>query len=701
LEIKKDILWRVYLCFIGLIILGIVVIGKVTHLQFIERDKWLKAADSLQRREELLTAERGTIYADEGEMLSSSIPFFDVRLDFRVPSLREKNGQKFNKNIDTLAYCLAKLFNDKSKASYKQELKTVFKEKKAYYLFKRKINYAQYQAMCSMPLISNGPIKSGFNFETIESRMTPFQLLANRTIGLNRNEKLSVGLERYYDSVLSGQRGKRIVQRLGRGGRIPVDGSTIEPVNGSDVITTLNVQMQDVVETSLYNMLKRQDAIYGTAVVMEVKTGRIKAIANLGKQKDGSYWEDNNYALMPTEPGSTMKLLTLLAAFEDGYTNMNDQVVVGNGTWAINGRTIEDDSSPKSSVLTIKNAFAASSNVAMSKTAYLNYNKQPKKYLQHLYNLGFNKKTGIDLADPNKLPNPDAKDWNNQALASMGFGYEIRVSPIHLLMLYNAVANNGVMMKPQLVSQIVYPDGQTKQIDPVVVNKKVCSKNTLNQLHECLKAVCDSGTVKKVFDSSYYSVAGKTGTTKVDDAEYDYDDRVYQSSFVGYFPANNPEYTCIVVVKNKPKVPRYHGGEVAAPVFKEISDHLMTMKRKHFNKVITYSIKVDTTASNAKVYTTDAKSLFGFLGYKSTFGSDEYSTITTKANNIVTGAVPLADKNVMPDVRGMGLKDALWALETRGIKVQINGNGKVREQSILPNTIIKKNITVVQLSLKP
>jgi cell division protein FtsI (penicillin-binding protein 3) len=675
-------------------LLGIMVLGRVAHIQIFQGKEWRAMGDSLHQSVEMLDAERGTIYSEDGEMLSSSIPYFDIHIDFRTEGLRDMKGKLFFKNIDSLGYHLAYLFGGKTKKDYVQELTRAYRAKSSWYELKKDVPFDQFKKLRSFPLVRLGAYKSGFVIESKEKRMNPFGLLANRTIGLSRDPKLNIGLEKYYDSTLKGQTGSRIVRYISGGTRVPIDGSQIEPINGKDITTTLNVQIQDIAQNALLKMMQEQEALTGCVIVMEVATGKIKAIANLGRQKNGTYWEDNNYALVPSEPGSTTKLVTLLAALEDGYVSINSTVEINGGTWESNGRVIRDAEHSPKNVLTYKEAFEHSSNVALSKLAYYNYQKQPAKFVKHYTRLGLANKTGIDLNDPYKplVKQPGKNNWSTQTIASMGFGYELTQSPLHTLMIYNAVANNGRMMKPYLVSTIKQGEEITRQFSPVATNEKICSPATLQQLRICLQAVCDSGTAKKVFDSCGYKVAGKTGTTKIADGVYSYNDNVYQSSFVGYFPANRPRYSCIVVIKNKPNAVKYYGGAVAAPVFLSIANRLMVMG----NEVSQTPIPgADSATAAFRLNSADAGLLLSEMKTGNTIVDQQtgWAKIIQKGSSL-SAAKETPGTRTVPDVKGMGLRDALSCLENRGIRVIARGRGRVALQSLLPGTAISKNATI-------
>jgi cell division protein FtsI (penicillin-binding protein 3) len=673
--------------------------GKVVQLQFVQGEKWRNMGDSLYKKIEERPAERGTIYSEDMEMLSSSIPYFNVHIDFRTDGLRAKGGKLFNANLDSLCYQLSQLFGDKTKMEYKQILQKAYNKKEPYFELKRKLSYQQYFKLRNFSLVKLGAYKSGFLVDVVDQRLNPFGLLANRTLGLSRDPKLNIGLEKYYDSVLSGQSGSRAVQFIAGGTRVPINGTEIEPINGKDIVTTLNVQIQDITQNALLKMMQQNEALTGTAIVMEVATGKIKAIANLGRQQNGSYYEDNNYALIPSEPGSTIKIVTLMAGLEDKIITLNSTVEINGGIWFYGDRKIEDAERSPKNTLTYKEALEHSSNVAMAKLAALNYNKQPAAYLKHFSNLKLNAKSGIDLNDPYKplIKNPKSTNWSYQTLASMGFGYEMRISPLQTLMIYNAIANNGKLMKPYLVTDINQDGIAVTHIEPKVLNAQICSPTTLAQLKESLEAVCIGGTAKSVFDSSSYTVAGKTGTAQVSDGVFQYADRVYQSSFVGYFPADNPKYSCIVVIKNKPKALYYYGGKVSAPVFKEISDQLVTLTKGNYaNKNIV--LASDSITAIYKAATLDVDRIATKMYFTKNDVNETWSTVTQKNNQFVAQPQP-ANAKVVPNVIGMGLRNAIQNLESKGIKVKVFGIGKVFTQSIAAGSIIQKNM-VLNIELK-
>jgi cell division protein FtsI (penicillin-binding protein 3) len=703
LDIKKDILWRVYLIFLGIVVFSLFIVGRTVYIQQVEGEYWKQMSDSLHLEYRELDAERGTIYSEDGSMLSTSIPYFDVRIDFGADGLREKNGKRFKENIDSLSIELAALFADQSSAAYKKELTAAFKNKERYYLLQRNITFREYQMMRNFHLVRAGRNKSGFIFEDKEKRLTPFGLLANRTIGLSReyigaNGKLvskNVGLEKTYDTLLKGENGKRLVRRIAGGAFVPIEGSEIEPEHGRDLITTLDVNIQDITENALMKMMIENACEHGTAIVMEVKTGKIKAIANLGRQKDGTYFEDLNYAITKSEPGSTFKLLTMLAVLEDKYVKLNDNVNLEGGVWKVAGRTVYDSEKHGRQGVTVKQAFELSSNVGMAKMAMAYYSSQPSKFLAHLRRLHLDTATGIGLVGESKpvIPNPKSRYWSAPTLPWMSFGYNLSLTPLHTLMIYNAVANNGKMMKPYLVNAVMKDGREVKSYSPEVKLEAISSELTVRQLQECLEGVVTEGTGKSLA-SPHYKIAGKTGTALVANGTRGYADHIYQSSFAGYFPADDPQYSCIVVIRNKPFARKYYGALVAGPVFKEIADKLYSKNIMSLPLYAATPVK-DSTLAYWAGWKQDFKKVFGTMSmsYQDSSNSGKWTYIE-RQNDVSTARRLNVTRRAMPNVKGMGLKDALYMLENMNLKVVAKGMGKVSQQSLTAGTTIAQGQTV-------
>ena len=703
MDIKKDILWRVYLCFIGMILLGAVVLGRAFYIQRFEGKFWKSMGDSLHLKYMPLDAERGTIYSEDGNMLSTSVPIFDVFVDFGADGLRERDGKRFKDNVDTLSSCFADLFNDKTAAAYKKELQLAYKNEDRYYILKKKLTFVQYAQLRDFPLIKDGRNKSGFIIEQREKRINPYVLLANRTIGLSRdNKSQNVGLEQSYDSLLKGTTGQRLMRYIS-GGYMPVEGAEVEPENGKDIMTTLDTYMQDVAESALMKMVLGNNSLHGTAIIMETATGKIKAIANLGKQTDGTYAEDLNYGVgKATEPGSIFKLATLISLLEDKYVDMNSIVDCEGGTKYFYGLRVRD-SHLGTGAITVKDAFARSSNVAFAKMADQFYHTQPSKFIDHLHQLRLDTLTGIDITASSGKPTikkATARSWANTTIPFMAHGYEELVTPLHMLMLYNAVANNGKMMRPYLVNAVKEYGVDVKIFQPHVVVEKICSDETLVQLKECLKAVVDSahGTGHRVLFDTAYSISGKTGTavTALNNKGYNKGNKIYQSSFIGYYPSARPKYTMAVVIQNSNESKLIYGADVAGTVFKEISDKIYS--RYVSTKKYAAPVIVDSALYNYYGLKNELNSIFSLLKLPIVDSANGgYWRAMSLKSNAATLNIPVSavtSGSITPSVVGMGLKDAVYLMENIGLKVTATGRGRVINQSLASGISFKKGQTI-------
>lgn len=699
MDIKKDILWRVYLCFLGMVLLGIVVVARAFYIQQAEGKYWTNLGDSMHLRYLPIDAERGTIYSEDGNMLSTSVPVFDIYIDFAAEGLREKNGERFTKNIDSLSICLANLFRDKTAAAYKKELQLGYRNKERYHSLRKKVSFSDYQQFRDFPLVKLGKNKSGFIVETKDKRINPYVLLANRTIGLSRNNASNVGLEQSYDSLLKGKTGQQLVRYVA-GTYLPVDGGEVEPENGKDIISTLDTYIQDVTESALLNMLVRNNSLHGTAIVMETATGKIKAIANLGKQRDSVYTEDLNYGIgKATEPGSVFKLATLMSLLEDKYVDINSIVDCEGGQKRFYGLPIRD-SHLGDGAITVKDAFAKSSNVAFAKLADQYYHEQPAKFLEHLHRFRLDQMTGVDITASSGRPlikKPTSRSWSKTTIPFMAHGYEELVTPLHMLMLYNAVANDGRMMKPYLVSAIREYGVEVRKIEPQVLVEKICSDQTLKQVKECMLEVVNNphGTARKLKDSSY-QIAGKTGTavTALNNKGYNKGNKIYQASFIGYFPAEQPRYTIAVVIQNSRESRMVYGADVSGAVFKEISDRIYGSYLS--TRKFTANPKADSTAYYYHGAKDEFVSVLNYLNMPfMDSASNGYWRYAQVQNN--KGLLKLKNETAaatIPDATGMGLKDAVYLLENAGLKVTATGRGKVISQSLLPGMPLNKSQTI-------
>ncbi len=700
MEVKKDILFRVYLCFIGIAILGMLVLGRAFYIQRVEGKFWLGMSDSLHLRNRPIEPNRGTIYSEDGNILSTSVPIFDVYIDFGADGLRAKEGKRFKENLDSLAFSLANLFKDKSEQEYKRQLQLAYKNKQRYYALKKKINFNEYQLLREFPLVRLGRNKSGFIFEDKDKRINPYILLANRTIGISRPDaRQNVGLELTYDSLLAGTAGQKLM-RYAAGTYMPVEGSEVDPVNGKDIVTTLDTYMQDIVQGALMDMLVENNSAHGSVILMETATGKIKAIANLGRQADGSYAEDLNYGIgKATEPGSVFKLASLLSLLEDGHATNETIVDCHGGAASFYGIKIKDSHRGAGKISLLK-AFYTSSNVAFASLINTFYKDNPKQFTDHLHKFRLDQMTGIDIVAASGKPFIKTKEknrsWSRTTLPFMAHGYEETVTPLHLLMLYNAIANDGKMMKPYLVNAIQDYGVNIKTIEPIVLAEKIVSDETLRQAKICLNAVVDSvrGTGHKVLWDETYRIAGKTGTavSAIGNKGYNKNNKVYQASFMGYFPSNAPKYSMAVVIQNTRESKLYYGADVSGRVFKNISDKIYG----HFinNSSFAAAGFSDTSIYNVAGTQSDLLAISNYLALDNPVMNQSafWNTMRLVKKAATVAEIPNAeaDKKLVPSVVGLGLKDALYMLESKGMKVAFAGRGKVMSQNIKEGTIIKK-----------
>jgi cell division protein FtsI (penicillin-binding protein 3) len=663
------------------------ILGRAAWVQVVNGPQLRSMARNMNLRNDTLFAERGNIYSEDGVLLCSTIPQFDLHIDFSVIK-----KDTFDKYKDTLAESFSAILKDKSKAAYLYELTAEFNDTARYYELAHNLPYYDYQLIKQLPIMKLGSRRGGLVVEQKNKRINPFNVMALRTIGLWRKNSQVIGLEATYDSVLKGANGYCIKQRMPGGQWMIIQGSEQEPTNGFDLVTTLDVSIQDIAEHALESQLSKFECLYGTCIVMEVKTGKVKAIANLGRQKDGSYWEDFNYAMIPTEPGSTFKLMTLLSLFNDKHITVEDQVNAQGGSASFGNRTMKD-SHLGLGVLSVKQAFALSSNVAMAKLAYQFYAANPTAYTNFLKKLQLDQKTGIDLLGERKpvVKTPLNKSWSATSLPWMATGYEVMIAPLRTCMIYNAVANNGTMMKPYLVNAIRSFDKDVQVFEPEVVVQQIASKDAIRQARQALEEVVLTGTGKHI-QSPFYSIAGKTGTAQVADKGITYTDGVYQGSFVGYFPANNPTYTIAVVIRTKPHSGAYYGGTIAAPVFRMIADKIYANSIGQNHNQLDSLAKVNNSNVVAVAQQgSKVNKILQALSYKYTNASNATWTQLQDVNS--TGArsagVPIYANN-MPDLSNMHLSRAIALLEACGLKVEVKGAGQKVSQSILPGQKIVK-----------
>ncbi len=689
-DLRKDISWRIYLVYFFVCLFGVVIIVKAATIQLVEGDELRKKVQNLTLVEKNINAVRGNIYAADGSLLATSIPIYEVRFD---PNADAITKELFYDSVDSLAWYLSDVFKDRSVASYKRELINARENGERYHLIKRNVKYTELKEMKEFPLFRRGKYKGGFIFLQHNRRERPFKILAARTIGYEREGVTPVGLEGAYKEELKGVDGKRLMQKIAGGVWMPVgDENEIEPEDGRDIYSTIDVNLQDVAESALLKQLQKHKADHGCVVLMEVKTGAVKAIANLKRTESGGYYEGYNYAIgESTEPGSTFKLAGLVAAIEDGYVDMEDMVDCGDGSKKYYDRTMYDSNYDEGGwgKITVKRVFEVSSNIGMAEIMLKSYGQNPQNFIDRLGQMNLTKPLNIEIAGEGEpyIKNTSDKSWSGISLAWMAHGYELQQTPLQILTFYNAIANDGVMVKPMFVDKITKGRKLEKTIDPIVLNAKVCSKETIDKVKSALEGVVENGTASNLRNADY-KIAGKTGTAQIANKNYGYSYKSkvsHQASFVGYFPADNPQYSCIVVV-NAPSQHVYYGNLVAGPIFKEVADkvyansldmHEELKEQKYFaNSAIPYSKNGNKA---------DVEKLFSFLNIDvKSEAKDAEWIVTSTQDSLVTIQPRIIQQNLVPNVKGMGLRDALYLLENQGLAVEVEGSGVVKEQSILP-----------------
>ena len=703
-DVRKDILWRIYLVYIFIFLIAGFIVARVVKIQFVEGDLWKQRANELTLHYANIEAVRGNIFDVNGQLLATSLPYYDVAVDLNSDAITD---EIFDSNLDSLALCLSNLFPDKNKSGYKRLLINAKNSGDRYYMLRENISYKELQQLKTFPLFRKGRFKGGLIYTQKGMRELPFKKLASRTIGYYAETAKPIGLEGAFNTQLTGISGKRLVRKIAGGVEMPVNSENeIEPQDGCDVASTIDINIQDVAENALYTQLKKHQAGWGCVVLMEVKTGEIRAIANLSKVDTATYNENFNYAIgQSTEPGSTFKLVSLMAGMEDGYFDLSDTINTGNGRWRFLTQEVRDAHEGGLGKLTVKQVFEHSSNVGTAKLIYKYYGKNPQKFIDRLYKMGINLNPELDIAGSG---NPDIKStkdkrWSGVSLPWMSFGYELRLTPLQILTFYNAVANDGVMMKPRFVREIRKQGKALKAFSPEVIHPHVASEATIKKAKQMMEGVVLEGTATNLKNADY-KIAGKTGTAQIAKGGGGYGQNkgstTYQASFVGYFPADNPKYSCIVVV-NAPSEGVYYGNAVAGPIFKEIADKVYSALFDIHNEVsasTTAEIKTpfikDGTRKDIETVVTELN-----LAANTKSSSSEYvnvvmqkdSTAVLKDDNINQ----LLTGKVMPNVLGMGLKDAIYLLENAGLKVKVVGSGTIRKQSIPTGTKFSKGTELI------
>lgn len=700
MNIRKSILKRVYLAF-GLMVFGaLAVFAKLLHLQYVDGEKWRNIADSLTIQERVVEAARGNIYSIDGSLLATSVPEYEIRFD--AMSIPSEYSDVFNSKVDSLASKLASFFKDKSARQYLVMLKEARNKKQRYMLIKRGVSHQDLKVLKTFPLFKSfreGKKRFASSMVAVRQnkRILPFKNLAARTIGY-KNDEYRVGLEGAYGDYIEGKSGAQLMQRIAGGVWVPLNREAeVAPVDGSDIISTIDVNMQDMAQRALEKQMRISNADEGCVVLMEVQTGEIRAIANFTKDKDGKYREKYNYAIAQrADPGSTFKLASYLAALDDGYIDTATKVDIGNGTYKVPSHTIRDSHAPKKSIVTVKEAFEESSNVAVTKLINQFYGDNPAKFTSKLHSWGLHEPLGLQIPGEGipVVKTPKSKSWSKLSLVQMAYGYELLLTPLQTLTLYNGVANDGKLIAPLFVKEIRHLGNTVERFEARVINKQMASKEAIAKMKGMLEAVMREGTGKRL-TSPLYTAAGKTGTAQMADNHRGYGARRYQSSFAGYFPADNPKYSMIVVIRN----PRngYYGASVAGPVFKELADMVYANDLKLHGtfaskQVNTAGMRVPLTLNGSKEASAKVYQALGLTALNWNSISQGDSAKTQRGVPFIEAQIK---EGVVPNVKGMGLADAIFTMENAGFKTKVLGKGKVIAQSLAPGQRMKIGTNVV------
>jgi len=688
-NIKQSIVLRTRVAFLFVLLFGIAILFKIFTIQVVQGDKWQAKAEQISLKYRNVKSLRGNIYDVNGNLLATSLPFFRLGFDPCVSS-----DDVFNSGLDTLALNLTNYLGEHDKAYYKNKIKNARLAKRRYLrLTKKQINYHQKKEMMKWPIFEEGRYKGGVIFEKINKRFKPFKNLASRTIGRvwedTSGNVAGNGLEYSFNAQLAGQQGKALYQKMSGGLWKPVfDGNEIEATNGWDIQTTIDINVQDVAEDALLRACEKYKAKYGCVIVMEVATGEIKALANLGRTENDTYYENYNYAVGAqglTEPGSTFKLASMIALMEHKNLKLTDTIETGNGRFEFYDRTMTDAKYGGYGNLTVQEVFEKSSNIGTSRLVEKYFHSNPQKYLDYLKHIGIDKSVDFQIMGEAKpyIKKTKDKSWSGVTLPWMSIGYELKLAPIHTLTLYNAIANGGKMISPILIKESRIGGKPVEHYESNVLNDQICSKTTLRKVKKMLEGVVERGTAKNI-KTKKYKIAGKTGTAqKIEKGKYV---RKYYTSFAGYFPADNPKYSCIVIV-DSPEGYYMEGSTTAAPVFREIADKIYST-----DFVLHKPLKMKNTAKKGYFpmikggYRDDLKYLCNKLSISNHTKTEEDWVQSSVSNNSVYWKSKGMIENLVPNVKGYTLKDAVFVLESAGLWVKFEGNGRVVKQSQIPGT---------------
>lgn len=681
--IKKEMRIRARIVYAFMLVFSLAIVARILFLQLAEGDFWKQKAMESGTKYFSIEANRGNIFDHQGLLIATSIPVFDVAMDVNSDPLSD---EIFFSGVDSLSHCLAEVISKKNAQQIRKELIRRRKAGKHYFPIASGISHKELNRLKTFPILRLGKYKGGLMVLQRSKRELPFSNLAGRTIGIARAAK-GKGLENAYDKTLRGTSGKRLMQKIAGDVWMPVnEENEVEPKDGNDIITSIDINIQDVAHHALLKQLQKQQAGKGILILMEVKTGEIRAMVNLSRLDSLTYVEAGNYAIAERmEPGSTFKLPSLMAALESGGASPDEKADTEDGEVMVGAKEVRDSHEGGYGVIDMQEIFEKSSNVGTAKIVYRHFSKNPVAFVEALTKLGIDRKTEIDIQGEAKplMYHPGDGHWSGTTLPAMSYGYEVMLTPLQILNFYNAVANGGTMVKPHLVKEIRSKGETIKKFETEVLIPRICGDSTLHVARRMLEGVVEKGTASNL-RNAYYRIAAKTGTTQIADNNRGYgaERKTYRASLCGYFPAANPLYSMIIVVSS-PSKNVYYGNDVAGPVFREVADKVYaTSTRMH------KSIEKDTSS----LYSYTPKNLSGAFGDFVALSK----SLVMDVSQVKDPIVDLQNKknrvagSRIPDVTGTGLRDALYALEQAGCRVTVKGKGKVISQSVAPGQLVQK-----------
>ena len=712
---RTDTLWKTHLVYVFVLLFAIVIITKIVLVLTRDSKELIELAEQRELRVRELEASRGNIFSADGNLMATSVPVFDIYFDSQTV-----DNDFFATNIDSLSRQLAKMFPKRNAAQWKDYMSKAKAEGKRYHPVAKNVPLKQFREVQKFAIFAKGSNKGGIIGEKKIRRARPYKELAGRMIGyVNESENLFVGIEGAYNDYLKGQNGRQLVRRIHNGGWVPVESEEDQDArNGNDIVTTFDINLQDIVESSLNNTLVTNKAEQGCAILMEVETGYIRAMANLKlNHETGEYEESYNFALAERyEPGSVFKIASMIVLLNHNENmRLNDTINIGRGDITFSKRTMRDDHVIRGSGrISVAEVIEQSSNKGTAVLVTRAFASHPEKYVDGLYALGLNKKIGTGIAGEAqpliKHPSDKTKDgrkiWSNVSLPWMSIGYEVNVTPLQIVTLYNAIANGGKMMKPQFVTEVRHGNQTVEKFAPVVINEQIASPESIEKLQSMLEGVVLRGTAKKQLKDCGFRTAGKTGTAQYCHPQLGYafrdpktGRRQYNTTFVGYFPAEQPKYTCIVVV-SRARGQFWAAGSVSAPGFREIAEKVYAMRLGVEENLQDETADKESMALPVMHHDQAIAYLDGLNeNYTDYALQGEWVTIDRQNGNNLQMKNASFAPNRVPDVTGMNITDAVYLLENMGLKVSFSGQGTVNQQSLHAGDTLQPG-KIIQLNLE-